>query len=89
MDEPAGLPTIDLVLDGGSLTARAKINGKNDRKMLKQIAEQGAANLAIVLQGVLRPPPASGGPFVLEGASFQVNVKMPRPAESTGESPPV
>jgi hypothetical protein len=67
MDGPAGKPTIDLVLDGGSLTVRAKINGKNYRKMLKQIAEQGAANVAIVLQGVLRPPPAAGGPFVLEG----------------------
>jgi hypothetical protein len=38
MDGPAGEPTID-VLDGGSLTARAKFNGKNYRKMLKQIAE--------------------------------------------------
>jgi hypothetical protein len=73
--------------DGGSLTARAKINGKNYRKMIKQIAEQGAANVAIVLQGV-RPPPSPGGPFVLEGAGFQVNVKTPRPAESGGEPPP-
>jgi hypothetical protein len=88
MEGPAGEPTIDLVLDGGSLTARAKINGKNYRKMIKQIAEQGAANVAIVLQGVLRPPPVSGGPFVLEGAGFQVNVKTPRPAESGGEPPP-
>jgi hypothetical protein len=77
----------DLVLDGGSLTARAKINGKNYRKMLKQIAEQGAANIAIVLQGVLRPPPATGGQFMLEGAGFQVNVKTPLPDESGGEPP--
>ena len=87
MDGPAGEPTIELVLEGGSLTARAKINGKNYRKMLKQIAEQGAANVAVVLQGVLRPPPAPGGPFVLEGAGFQVNVKTPRAAESGGEPP--
>jgi hypothetical protein len=87
-DGPAGEPTIDLVLDGGSLTARAKLNGKNYRKMLKQIAEHGAANVAVVLQGVLRPPPAPGEPFVLEGAGFQVNVKTPRPAESSGEPPP-
>jgi hypothetical protein len=87
MDGPAGEPTIDLVLEGGSLTARAKLNGKNYRKLLKQIAEQGAANVAVVLQGVLRPPAAPGDPFVLEGAGFQVTVKAPRPAESAGEPP--
>ncbi len=87
VDGPAGEPTIDLVLDGGPLTARAKINGKNYRKMLKQIDEHGAANVAVVLQGVLRPPPAPGGPFVLEGAGFQVNVKAPRPPESAGDPP--
>jgi hypothetical protein len=85
MEGPAGEPAIDLVLEGGSLTARAKINGKNYRKMLKQVADQGAANVAVVLQGVLRPPPAPGAPFVLEGAGFQVNIKAPRPAGSGGE----
>ena len=55
--------------------------------MLKQIAEQGADNVVVVLQGVLRPPAAPGGPFVLEGAGFQVNIKTPRPAEPTGEPP--
>ena len=85
MDGPAGEPTIELVLEGSPLTALAKINGKNYRKMLKQIAEHGAGNVAVVLQGVLRPPAAPGGPFVLEGAGFQVNVKTPRPAESGGE----
>ena len=70
MEGLAGEPTIDLVLDGGSLTARAKINGKNYRKMLKQVAEHGADNMAVALQGVLRPPPAPGDPFVLEGAGF-------------------
>jgi hypothetical protein len=84
MDGPAGEPTIDLALEGTSLVARAKINGKNYRKMLKQIAEQGAGNVAVVLQGLLRPPAAPGGPFVLEGAGFQVNVKAPRPAEPGG-----
>jgi hypothetical protein len=87
VDGPAGEPTIELVLDGGSLTARAKLNGKNYRKMLKQIAEAGAANIAVVLQGLLRPPAAPGGPFVLEGAGFQVNVKAPRPAEPAREPP--
>ena len=82
MDGPAGDPVLDLVLEGGSLTVRAKINGKNYRKMLKQVAEHGADNMAVALQGVLRPPPAPGDPFVLEGAGFQAVVKTPRPAES-------
>jgi hypothetical protein len=85
MDGPAGEPVLDLVLEGGSLTVRAKINGKNYRKMLKQIAEHGANNMAVALQGVLRSPVSPGDPFVLEGAGFQAVVKTPRPAESGGE----
>src|SRR3954469_5000060 len=72
MEGPAGEPVLDLVLEGGSLTVRARLNGKNYRRMLKQVAEQGGANVSVVLQGVLRPPAAAGGPFVLEGAGFQV-----------------
>ncbi len=87
MDGPAGEPTIDLVLDGGSLTVRAKINGKNYRKLLKQVAEHGAENVALALQGVLRPPASAGGPFVLEGAGFQAVVKTPRPTEPAAEPP--
>jgi hypothetical protein len=87
MEGPAGEPTLELILDGGPLTARARLNGKNYRKMLKQVAEHGAGNVVVVLQGVLRPPPAPGGPFVLEGAGFQVNIKTPRPAEPAGEPP--
>ncbi len=88
MEGPAGEPTLELVLDGGPLTAQARLNGKNYRKMLKQIAEHDAGSVVVVLQGVLRPPAAPGGPFVLEGAGFQVNVKTPRPAEPAGEPPP-
>jgi hypothetical protein len=88
MDGPAGEPTLELVLDGTPLTARAKLNGKNYRKMLKQIAEVGASNVSVVLQGTLRPPAAAGGPLVLDSAGFQVNVKTPRPAETAGEPPP-
>ena len=87
MEGPAGEPTLELVLDGGPLTARARLNGKNYRKLLKQVAEHGAGNAVVVLQGVLRPPAAPGGPFVLEGAGFQVNIKTPRPAEPAGEPP--
>jgi hypothetical protein len=85
MEGPVGEPVLDLVLEGGSLTVRAKINGKNYRKMLKQIDEHGPDNMAVALQGVLRPPAEPGGPFVLEGAGFQAVVKTPRPAESGGE----
>jgi hypothetical protein len=87
MDGPAGEPILELVLDGTSLTARAKLNGKNYRKLLKQIAEVGAANVSVVLQGTLRPPTAPDGPFVLDSAGFQANVKTPRPAEPAGEPP--
>ena len=84
MDGPAGEPVLELVLEGSTLTARVKLNGKNYRKLLKNIAEQGAGNVAVVLQGVLRPPATQGGTFVLEGAGFQVNLKTPRPA---GQAP--
>jgi hypothetical protein len=87
-DGPPGEPTLELVLGGGTLVVRAKLNGKNYRKMIKQVAEHGAANVVVVLQGVLRPSAAPGGPFVLEGAGFQVNIKTPRPAEPAGEPPP-
>ena len=80
MEGPAGEPILELVLDGSALTVVARLNGKNYRKMLKNIAEQGAGNVAVVLQGVLRPPAAPGGAFVLEGAGFQVNLKTPRPS---------
>jgi hypothetical protein len=88
MEGPAGEPTLELVLDGTPLTARARLNGKNYRKMLKQLVEHGAGNVVVVLQGVLRPPAAPGEPFVLEGAGFQVNLKTPRPAEPVGDPPP-
>src|SRR3954464_10813829 len=83
MDGPAGEPTFDIVLEGGSLTVRAKLNGKNYRKLIKQVEEHGAENVAVALQGVLRPPASPGGPFVLEGAGFQALVKTPRPAGPT------
>jgi hypothetical protein len=56
--------------------------------MLKQVDEQGAANVAVFLQGVLRPPAAPGEPYVLEGAGFQVTVKTPKPAPPAPETPP-
>jgi hypothetical protein len=80
-DGPAGEPFLEVALEGSNLTALAKLNGKNYRKMLKTIEAEGAGHVVIVLQGVLRPSADPGGPYVLEGAGFQVNVKTPRPAE--------
>jgi hypothetical protein len=77
MEGPAGEPVLELVLDGSALTVEARLNGKNYRKMLKNIAEHGKDNVAVVLQGVMRD---QGGKFYLEGAGFQVNVKSPPPA---------
>jgi hypothetical protein len=86
-DGPAGEPTIDVILEGGSLTVRAKLNGKNLRRNLKTIADAGPDNVAVVLQGALRPPAGAGGPYVLEGAGLQVTVKTPKPPkEATHES---
>lgn len=43
------------------------------------VGEPGAGNLVMVL----RLPAASGGPFVLKGAGFQVNIRRPaRPNRS-------
>jgi hypothetical protein len=86
-DGPAGEPTIDVVLEGGSLTVRAKLNGKNLRKNLRLIAEQGPDSVAVVLQGTLKPPAGAGGPYVLESAGLQVNVKTSKPSpEATHET---
>jgi hypothetical protein len=79
MEGPAGEPVLELVLDGSALTIEARLNGKNYRKMLKTIAEHGADNVVVVLQGVMRD---QGGKFYLEGAGFQVNVKSPPPASA-------
>ena len=83
LERPAGEPVIALVLEGRSLTALAKLNGKN-RKMLETVAEHGAATVAVVLQGTLHPPAGQGSPFTLEGAGFQVNVKTPTPGSTLG-----
>ena len=87
LDGPAGDPTLELVLAGGALAVQARLNGKNYRRMLKQVAENSADQVVVILQGVLRPPASPGGPLVLEGAGFQVTVKAPRTAEPAGEPP--
>jgi hypothetical protein len=81
---PPGEPTLEVELEGTALVARARINGRNYRKVLKQIDDQGAANVAVVLQGTLKPPASPDGPLVLDGAGFQVTLKTPKPP---GEPP--
>ena len=71
--------------DGSSLRAGDRLVQPELAATLQSIAEHGADNMAVALQGGLRPPPAPGDPFVLEGAGFQAVVKAPRPAESGGE----
>jgi hypothetical protein len=88
LEGPAGEPVLELALDGSPLTVQARLNGKNYRRMLKQIDEHGAGNVVVVLQGIMRPPTSPGGPFALEGAGFQVTIKTPRPDESAEASKP-
>jgi hypothetical protein len=80
---PEGQPQpdvmLDLVLPSDALTVRARLGGKSYRRTIKQIAEVGADNLVIVLQGKMIPSPSPGEPFVLDGAGFQVTVKQPKP----------
>src|SRR4029079_9117232 len=75
MDGPAGEPVIELALEGSGLVVRARFNGKNYRRMLRTIDENGADTVVVVLQGQRRP---HGGGYMLEGAGFQVNVKAPK-----------
>src|SRR4051812_37297878 len=85
MEGPAGEPVIELALEGSSLLVRAKFNGKNYRRMLKTIDEHGAENVAVVLQGTLRP---DQGGYILDGAGFQVNVKAPKGEPPKAEAAP-
>ena len=87
MEGPAGEPVIELVLEGGSLTALAKLNGKNYRKMLKNIAEHGAGNVAVVLQGVLRRRPPRAGRLCSRVPGSRSTSKRPgRPGKLRNEA---
>jgi hypothetical protein len=65
-DGPPGEPLLDLVLEGG-LTVRARLNGRNYRRMLKQVDDSGAENVAVILQGTLKPPAEPGGTHFARG----------------------
>src|SRR4051794_41782586 len=60
-DGPAGDPVLDLVLEGGALTVRAKLNGKNYRKLLKQVADHGAGDVGGGAQGGVGAAGGGGG----------------------------
>jgi hypothetical protein len=76
LDGPIGDLTLRLALEGSSLAIPARINGKSYRRMMKTVAEKGAANVTVILQGDLVAPP-EGGPVRLDSAGFQVIVKTP------------
>jgi hypothetical protein len=88
MDGPIGDLTIKLSLEGSGFAVPARINGKSYRRMMKAVAEKGAENVVIVLQGDLVAPPG-GGPVRLDAAGFQVIVKTPpttaTPAATAGD----
>jgi hypothetical protein len=80
---PIGDLTLQLALEGSSLSIPARINGKSYRKMLKTVAEKGAENVTVILQGDLVAPP-DGGPVRLDSAGFQVIAKAPAQPASPG-----
>ena len=85
MDGPIGDLTLHLTLEGSDFAVPARVNGKSYRRMIKTVAEKGAENVVIVLQGDLVAPPG-GGPVRLDAAGFQVIVKAPAtPATDAGD----
>jgi hypothetical protein len=85
LDGPIGDLTLRLALEGSGLAIPARINGKSYRKMIKTVAEKGADNVVVILQGDLVAPPG-GGPVRLDSAGFQVIVKAPAaPAANAGD----
>ena len=86
MDGPLGDLEWEIVLEGGALRMSARLNGKNYRKALKAI-DAGHGNVSVILQGSLQSMPESGS-LVLDSAGFQVNVKAPKPEETSAAPPP-
>lgn len=76
---PPGEAVIDLQLEGASLVVRARINGKSVRRALKTIAEHGAGNVNLMIQGNLKPSTEPGAPFVLDAAGLSATPKTPKP----------
>jgi integrase len=53
LDGPIGDLQLKLALEGSSFAIPARINGKSYRRMLRTVAEKGAENVAVILQGDL------------------------------------
>jgi hypothetical protein len=70
LEGPIGDVTILLALEGSALVIPARVNGKNYRRVLRTVAEKGAANVTVILQGDLVATPEGG--VRLESAGFQV-----------------
>ena len=83
MEGPIGDLTIRLALEGSGFAVPARVNGKSYRRMMKTVAEKGADNVVIVLQGDLVASPG-GGPARLDAAGFQVIVKAPAAPATPG-----
>jgi hypothetical protein len=77
--QSAGNPVLELEVEGTPLVLRAVLNGKAVRRALKAIAEHGPENVVVLLQGVLRPAAAPGGPYELDAAGLAVTPRTPRP----------
>jgi hypothetical protein len=77
--QPAGNPVVELEIEGSPLVLRAVLNGKSVRRAIKTIAELGADNVNVLLQGNLKPPSASGGPYELDTAGLNVTPKVAKP----------
>jgi hypothetical protein len=70
---PVGNPVLAVQLQGTDVVVPVYLSGKNARKTLKTVAQHGAENVNLVINGVLKPG-AQGG-WVVAEASFQVFVK--------------
>ena len=75
----AGNPAVEIEIDGTALVMRAVLNGKSVRRAIKTIAELGPDNVNVLLQGNLRPPAATGGPYELDAAGLNVTPKTAKP----------
>ena len=81
--QPAGEVRIDLDL-AGKLAVSAMVNGKSVRRALKTVAEHGADNVVVLLQGNLCPG-AEPGTFMLDAAGLSCTPKTSKPEPT---SPP-
>ena len=81
LEGPIGDLQLRLTMEGSGLVISARLNGKSYRKMFKTVAEKGAANVTVILQGDLVARGSAEGPvspMQLDSAGFQVLVRAPK-----------